>query len=123
MTLVEILLFILVLLFGIIAIKITFKFDINDFLKERKKAQFRQLQNLCPHATGGITENREIYVQSLFNSPPMTHQWQCLQCGLIINSEENALKLREKYLSLEGIERLLEDQKKFRKKAEKLKLI
>jgi hypothetical protein len=71
---------------GIIGIRFTFKFDFNRHLEQRKKAYIPKLQNACPHVTILKASDGKYGVQSQFESPSGTSQWQCQRCGLIRNN-------------------------------------
>lgn len=82
----EIIIGILVVFIGIIGIRFTFKFDFNRHLEQRKKGYIPKLQNACPHVTIVKNSDGNYGIQSQFESPPGTHQWQCQRCGLIRNN-------------------------------------
>jgi hypothetical protein len=119
MTFIEILILLIVLVLSIIVIRISFKFDINKFIEDRRKIKLNQLKNVCPHTTG-IVEGNQIILESLFISPPGTIQWQCQQCGLILGSEIEVQRITNGYQKDPMI--ILTKQKEFNKKAKKLKL-
>jgi len=120
MTLLEILLIIIVFLLSFIAIKITLQFDINDFLKERRKIRVNQLKNICPHNTVSL-ENEQFIIRSLFSSPVGTVNWICSQCGLIVSSQEDTQRLMQS--NAENPEQIMKGQKEFIKQAKKLKIV
>ena len=119
MTFLEILLLIIALALSIIAIRISFKFDINKFVEDRRKIKLNQLKNVCPH-TSAVLEGKQIILESLFLSPPGTIQWKCQQCGLIVNSETEVQRITNAYQT--NPKSILIKQKEFAKKAKKLKL-
>ncbi len=80
----DIILTIIALLMGIIAFRVNIAFDVNDWLKERKKMKLSKLQNICPHASI-FKKDEKIQIQLDFESPPGTLQWQCSTCGVIVN--------------------------------------
>ncbi len=82
MTFMEIAFYIVIAIVGIIAIKIYFKFDINEWLKVRRETQKIKLQNICPHVS---IEKRgdNFLITGLVVSPPGTIAWQCQRCGFV----------------------------------------
>lgn len=70
---------------SIVAIKITFSFDFNKFLERKDKRLQGKVQNICPHVEIKQERDDRLSIQSLFESPPGTLQWQCRKCGLIRN--------------------------------------
>lgn len=111
---------IIIFIFTIITIKFIFKFDINKFLENSRKNKLNQLKNICPH-TSTILENDKIILESYFNSPIGITQWQCRQCGLIVNSKLEVEKITNFYQD-KNLKLLFKKQKEFEKKAKKLKL-
>lgn len=64
---------------GIFAVRTTIRFDLNDWLKDRRKRKKLKLRSLCPHAD--ITEqDGQLAVRSTFISPPGTTAYQCQDC-------------------------------------------
>ncbi|MCB9371026.1 hypothetical protein H6501_05480 [Candidatus Woesearchaeota archaeon] len=118
MTFLEILILMFFLVLSIVVIRISFQFNINDYLKDRRAVKINQLKNICPHTTVAV-EDEQIVMGSLFKSPVGTTKYICSQCGLIVDSKEDAQKLMGRYAK--NPEQILEDQKKFRRKAKKLK--
>jgi hypothetical protein len=74
---------ILAVIFGAIAVKISFNFDINRYLENREKSNMQKIKNVCPHFEMIPLKNNQIEARSLFISPPGTLQHQCRRCGLI----------------------------------------
>lgn len=108
---------ILCLALSVIAIKITFNFDINKYLERRDEKHVQKLKNACTHIVmvGERQENgRPLYgFQSLFESPSGTLQWQCQRCGLIRN-HDNDYDARAEYYA-KNPEKYIEQTKKFQK--------
>lgn len=82
----QIIVAIIIIFIGIIGIRFTFKFDFNRHLEHRKKSYIPKLQNACPHVTILKSKDGNYGVQSQFESPAGTSQWQCQRCGLIRNN-------------------------------------
>lgn len=105
---------------GVIAIRFTFKFDLNKYLENRRRIKLDQLKNICPH--GKITKiNGKFGFESFFSSPVGTLKYICSQCNAIVNSKEDAIKVSQNYI--ENPDLFFKKQKKFIKKAKKLKII
>lgn len=92
---------IFVLAFSIVAVKIAISFDINKYLERRDKKNTQKLKNACTHMIMepvGQEDGQPLYkFQSLFESPPGTHQWQCQRCGLIRNHSNDYEERAEYY--------------------------
>lgn len=71
---------------AIVTIKVVVSFDINKFLDRKDKRLGGKIKNICPHVEIEPSGDRQFSIQSLFESPPGTHLWQCRQCGLVRNS-------------------------------------
>ncbi len=108
---------IVTLVVSVIAIKITFSFDLNKYLERKDKKNELKLKNACPHISiePGKKEGdkRQYKVQSLFESPAGTLQWQCQKCGLIRNHNNDYDERAQYYADNYG--QYVEDMKKFRK--------
>ena len=106
---------------GIIAIRIAFKFDLNQWLERRDRKAALRLQNTCPHMTVEYAiESDQLKVESFFVSPSMTTDWICSQCRMVIPSN---LMIPKYPTSLKEIKEVVEAQKKFIKLAEKAGLL
>ena len=74
------------LLATVVAIRGTITFDVNEWLKERKKKKEENLRSLCPHAQM-VQEGGEYGVRSTYISPMGTLAWQCQNCGDVTHDE------------------------------------
>lgn len=101
---------IIVIAISVIAIKITFSFDINKFLERRDKKLKQKAQNYCPHAQF-IKVDGKFGIKSTFISPSGTTNWICQRCGTIRYNVDNEDE-RIKYY-LEHPEELSRQEKKF----------
>jgi len=119
MNFIEILILIFAIALSIIAIRISFKFDINKFLENRRKIKLNQLKNICPHGTMKLEGDKLIFT-SFFQSPVGTLSYICDQCGLIVASQTEANRITKQFLHNPDL--FIKRQKKFVKKAKKLKL-
>ncbi|MCH7568743.1 MAG: hypothetical protein IIA87_04955 [Nanoarchaeota archaeon] len=103
---------------SIIAIRISFKFDLNKHLENRRKIRIDQLKNICPH--GRITKvNKKFGFEPYFVSPIGTMDYICSQCNAVLG-EEDVNRINEIYLK--NPELVLRKHKEFIKKAKKLKI-
>jgi hypothetical protein len=119
MTLLEIFGLIGAIVIGIIAVRISLTFDINQFLENRRQIKLNQLKNACPHLKIDV-DGENIRVESFFSSPPGTITWGCSQCGLIVNSKQDIKRLQKPFLQNPNL--YIEQMEKFNKLAKKLKL-
>lgn len=115
----QIIILIIVIVVSIIAIRISFKFDLNKYLENRRKIKIGQLKNICPH--GRITKlNDNFAFESFFVSPVGTMDYICSQCNAVVG-KEHVNRINESYMKNPTL--VFERQKKFIKKMKKLKLI
>lgn len=101
---------------GAIAIRFTFKLDLNRYLENRRKIKIEQLKNFCPHARI-IEEEEKFGVESFFVSPVGTMDYICSQCNVIV-SEDQVNMINERYIHNPSL--VFEKQKQFIKRAKKL---
>lgn len=76
------------------------RFDLNEYLKSRKKRQAALAQLDCPHMRFS-TVGDELACESLFYSPRGTLDWVCSQCGIVVPnppSEEERREIAEYYV-------------------------
>ena len=103
-----------------IAIRFTFKFDLNKYFKDRRKIRIDQLKNICPHCRIEILDNGQVKMESYFHSPFGTTDYICSRCNRIVHSEEDALRICKNYAK--DPKRFLENEKRFIKKMKALNL-
>lgn len=116
----EVIILIIVIVLSIIAIRISFKFDLNKYLENRRKIKIDQLKNICPHGRiTNITDKGVITFESFFVSPVGTMDYICSQCNAVVG-EEHLTRINERYKENPSI--VFKKQKKFTKKAKKLKI-
>ena len=93
---------VLTMILGAIAIRVTFNFDVNKYLERRDRRLEQKLKNTCTHLNmeyAGQEEGKPLYkIQSLFESPSGTLQWQCQRCGLV-RSHNNDYDKRAEYFA------------------------
>lgn len=104
---------IIALVFGVIVVRISLTFDINKFLERRDKKLSQRLKNACTHLEMSPTGDGQFQVQSLFESPSGTLQWQCQRCGLIKN-HNNDYKTSAEYYA-KNPEKYIEKNREFQK--------
>lgn len=108
------------IIIGAIAIRISFKFDLNRYLENRRKIKIAQLKNICPHGKIiDVSDKGRIAFESFFVSPVGTMDYICSQCNAVVG-EEQVNRINETYKK--NPELILEKQKEFFKKAKRLKL-
>ncbi len=110
----------ILILIGAIAIRISFKFDLNKYLENRRKIKLDQLKNICPHGRF-IKKGGEFALESFFSSPVGTLKWICSQCGCIVDHEDDVNRINERYLKNPSL--VFKKQKRFMKKAKRLKIV
>jgi len=82
LTFTQLIVSLLVLIIGTIAVKVTFNFDINKYLKTRQERYSAKCKNACTHFEFVPTDDA-IVVRSFFVSPSGTLNYICQRCGLI----------------------------------------
>jgi hypothetical protein len=94
----QIVVFLVIAVLSVIAVRITFKFDINKYIDSKKKAYIPKLQNACVHMTFvSNDETKEYGFQSTMISPPGTLQWQCQRCGVITYQRDGDFERNAEY--------------------------
>ena len=117
----QIIILIIVGVVSIIAVRISFKFDLNKYLENRRKIKIDQLKNICPHGRiTNVTNKGVITFEPFFVSPSGTMDYICSQCNAVIG-KEHINRINEGYGKNPSI--VFEKQKKFTKKAKKLKIL
>lgn len=111
----------ILIIIGAVAIRISFKFDLNRYLESRRKIKIDQLKNICPHGRIIDVKGNRISFESLFASPVGTRQWGCSQCGCVVDHEDDVNRINERYKDNPSI--ILKKQERFIKKAKKLKIV
>ena len=77
---------ILAAILAVVAIKIVISLDLNKLLERKDKRLENKIRNVCPHVEIEPRGDKQFSIQSLFESPPGTHLWQCSKCGLVRNN-------------------------------------
>lgn len=112
---------IVIIIVSAIAIRISFKFDLNRFLENRRRIKLDQLKNICPHCKIEILDKNQVKVESYFLSPMGTPKWICSQCGCVVESQEDVERICKNYAN--DLKRFLKNEKRFIKQMKKLKLV
>lgn len=100
-----------------VAVRGSIKFDVNQWLNDRRKRLEDDLRMLCPHHCF-IKEGDEIRIASEFVSPPGTLAWQCQRCGHI-SYDKFKMEQDARYWA-ENPSALIGQNKKMKKPAKKL---
>lgn len=111
-----------IIIISAIAIRVSFKFDLNRFLENRRKIKIDQLKNICPHCKIEISgkDKKQIKCTPYFSSPMGTPKWICSRCGCVVESEEDVNRICENYAK--NPERFLRNEKRFIKQMKRLNL-
>jgi hypothetical protein len=106
---------------GAIAIRFSVKFDLNQFLKDKRKIKIDQLKNICPHCKIEFDKDKkQIKAESYFYTEIGNPNYFCRRCGCMVPFEENATKICENYAK--DPQRWLEQEKRFIKEMKRLGL-
>ena len=104
----------LIFIAGAIAIKITFNFDVNKYLKDRQERYHSKCKNACLHFEF-VPTGDEIMVNSFFVSPPGTLNYICQKCGLVrLHLDQADLQRTVDYYA-KNIKEYNKQNKRFRK--------
>lgn len=114
LTFTQFILSLLVVICGAIAIKITFNFDINEYLRDRQKKYRAKCKNACLHFEF-VANGDQIEVHSFFVSPPGTLSYICQKCSLVqLHFNQDLMHRTVDYYS-KNIKAYIKQSKKFRK--------
>ncbi len=98
----------------IVAIKITFTFDINKYLESRKKDLENKIKNYCPHAYV-ISVEGGVKVQSAFISPSGTTNYICERCQLVTYHIDEMTERQRVQSFAKDLKEYNKQEKKFQK--------
>lgn len=73
-----------------------------------------RIRNACPHALAEPHDDG-IMLTVTISSPSGTIKRICSQCGAVFHNDDMTLHVQRKYGSMEGLQQLLVDRKKFTK--------
>ena len=101
----------------VFAIRTTVKFDLNQYLKDRRERAEENLRLLCPHVEPEQDEGGRYIVKSLFASPPGQYHFHCEHCGRVTNDRDEPRRNAQYWAEnpMELIARLEKMQKKAKK--------
>ena len=105
------------MLIAAVAVRGVIKFDVNQWLNDRRKRLEDDLRMLCPHHYF-IKEDGKLIIASEFVSPPGTLAWQCQRCDHI-SHDKRKMDQDSKYWG-KNPNALMERQKEMEKIAKKL---
>lgn len=106
-----------IVLTSIVVFRATLRFDVNQWLRDRRQHLDENLRILCPHVRA-VTENGKIMVYSTYVSPSGTLAWQCQMCGDVTH-DKDAIDAGQKYWA-ENLDELVARHKRIDKLAKKL---
>jgi len=109
----------ILIIIGAVAVRISFKFDLNKYFENRRKIKLNQLKNICPHGRIMDIKGNKIAFESFFVSPSGTMDYICSQCNVVVGKEV-VNRINERYKDNPSI--ILKKQEEFIKKAKKLKI-
>ena len=102
----------------VFALRATVRFDVNEWLRDRRERREANLTAMCPHAVFLSDEQMPVGVRSTYISPSGTVAWQCQLCGHVTHDERN-VRDTAKYWE-QHPDALLERTEEIRAKAKKL---
>jgi hypothetical protein len=105
---------------GAVAIRFTFKFDLNKYLENRRKIKIDRLKNICTHCKIEFVDKNKLKVESYFYTDFGDPNYICRRCGCVVPFEENATKFCENYAK--DPKKWLENEKRFIKEMKRLGL-
>lgn len=104
----------LVIIGGAIAIKVTFSFDVNKYLKDRQEKYHSKCKNACVHFEF-VPNGDQIEVHSFFVSPSGILNYICQRCGLVrMHLDQDSIQRTVDYYS-KNIKEYNNQNKRFRK--------
>lgn len=66
------------------AIRGSVKFDVNQWLNDRRERIKQKIRRLCPHAFVTVQDEKVIF-RSAFVSPFGTDRHRCQRCGVVVD--------------------------------------
>jgi len=98
----------------IIAVKITFTFDINKHREQKQKRLEAKLINYCPHMKFTNYEWK-LWIRSTFVSPSWTFSYQCQKCWLVRDVIDEQDELSRQGYYVQNPKELEKQEKKFQR--------
>ena len=87
-----------VLFGGTLLLKGEIKFDVNEWLRDRRKHKEENIRLLCPHVQG-FTQNGKQGLRSTYISPAGATYWECQQCGRITHDWDEVRENLERWVN------------------------
>jgi hypothetical protein len=103
---------------GAIAIRFSVRFDLNEFLRDRRKTKIARLQNICPHCKLETLDNKTIRAESYFYTDYGNPNWICRRCKFVVPFEEDTIGICENYAK--DPKKWLKNEKRFKRQMKKL---
>lgn len=82
---------------AVFAFRVNVSFDVNDWIKDRRKRKLRKLRDVCPHAAFVETPGGESRVQVLLVQPALSRSLVCTRCGAVDRAGVSDLPTIAKY--------------------------
>ena len=108
---------IILAILAVFAIKGNVKFDLNQWLKDRRQALETNLRALCPHVNV-VKHEGKTAIRPLFVSPPGTAAWRCERCGVVVNDPDYVDEICQYWI--DNIDALVKRNEQMNKLAKKL---
>ena len=104
-------------LVAIVAIRATFRFDLNQWQRDRRQSKEEYLRMLCPHVRASTVDGKAA-LASTYVSPSGTTAYQCQLCGAVTYDASQGLENVQFWAN--NPEELIRRHKKMRRLARKL---
>ena len=101
----------------IVAVRGSVRFDVTEWLKERRRHKAENLRLLCPHAVTEV-EGGNVEIRSTYVSPMGTVAYQCQMCGAV--THDRGEPERQIRYWAQNPDEFVERHKKMEKLAKKL---
>lgn len=105
----------LVLIGGIVAVRLSFSFDINKYMDSKQEKLKAKAQNACTHFEFVRNNNGDVEARSFFVSPPGTLNYICQTCTVIRLHLDTEVQQREIEYYAKNINEYNKMKKKFQK--------
>ena len=107
---------IITVIVGVFAIRATIRFDLNEWLRDRREHKIKALMASCPHVMI-ITGLEKKAVRSRYVSPVGSLAFRCEGCGMTVHTEQE-IRLAVNYWNahLDELEEKIKKRDKIAKK-------
>lgn len=112
-----------VLILGVIAIRLTLNFDINEYQKVKQDKYRTKCQNACLHFEFVPQADKTIEAHSFFVSPSGTLSYICQRCGVVLLHLDREATERTYDYYYKNIEEYTKQNKKFHKLLKKAGMV